>query len=90
MRFLPIALLSLALLAGCSQSRFVSYDGPEVTRIEVHKRSRMMYLLNDRDVLEAYEIELGFAPEHHKQIEATSALLAVKASETFNHDLNAA
>lgn len=69
MRFLPIALLSLALLAGCSQSRFVSYDGPEVTRIEVHKSSRMMYLLNDRDVLEAYEIELGFAPEHHKQIE---------------------
>lgn len=69
MRFLAVAFLCIAVLVGCEPSRFVSYDGPEVTRIEVHKGSRMMYLLHDQEILESYEIELGFAPEHHKEVE---------------------
>lgn len=64
MRFLLIALLTLIALTGCS--RFIEYDGPEVTRIVVYKNDRIMYLMHNDEVLETYEIELGFAPEGHK------------------------
>ncbi|GAB5447133.1 L,D-transpeptidase family protein [Gymnodinialimonas sp.] len=64
MRFLLIALLTLAALTGCS--RFIDYDGPEVTRVIVYKNDRMMFLMHNDEVLESYEIELGFAPEGHK------------------------
>ncbi|MBY4894327.1 L,D-transpeptidase family protein [Rhodobacteraceae bacterium N5(2021)] len=64
MRFLFIALLTLAALTGCS--RFIDYDGPEVTRVVVHKNDRIMLLMHNDEVLESYEVELGFAPEGHK------------------------
>ena len=64
MRFLLIALLTLATLTGCS--RFIEYDGPQVTRVLVYKNDRMMFLMHNDEVLESYEIELGFAPEGHK------------------------
>lgn len=64
MRFLLIALLTLVALTGCS--RFIEYDGPQVTRVIVYKGDRMMYLMHNDEVLESYEIELGFAPEGHK------------------------
>lgn len=70
MRILRFLLLAcLVMTASACSSRFISYDGPEVTRIEVHKSSRMLYLLHNDDILEAYEFELGFAPEGHKQFE---------------------
>lgn len=64
MRFLLIVLLTLAALTGCS--RFIEYDGPQVTRVIVYKGDRMMYLMHNDEVLESYEVELGFAPEGHK------------------------
>ena len=64
MRFLLIAILALATLTGCS--RFIDYDGPQVTRVIVQKSERLMFLMHDDEVLESYEIELGFAPEGHK------------------------
>lgn len=64
MRFLLIVLLTLAALTGCS--RFIEYDGPQVTRVIVYKGDRMMYLMHNDQVLESYEVELGFAPEGHK------------------------
>ncbi len=67
MRLLLIALLAIATLTGCS--RFIEYDGPEVTRIDVFKGERLMLLYHNDEVLETYEIELGFAPEGHKQRE---------------------
>ncbi len=67
MRLLLIALLAIATLTGCS--RFIEYDGPEVTRIDVFKDERLMLLYHHDEVLETYEIELGFAPEGHKQRE---------------------
>lgn len=67
MRLLFIALLAIATLTGCS--RFIEYDGPEVTRIDVFKGERLMLLYHHDEVLETYEIELGFAPEGHKQRE---------------------
>lgn len=66
-RFILLALL--VMTASACSSRFISYDGPEVTRIEVHKGSRMLYLLHNNEILESYEFELGFAPEQHKQFE---------------------
>jgi murein L,D-transpeptidase YafK len=60
------ALAALALLAGCAAPKFIEYNGPEVTRVEVFKASRTMILWHHDEVLEAYEIELGFAPEGQK------------------------
>lgn len=60
--------LLLALLAGCGP-RFLTYDGPEVTEIRVHKTERRMELLHGDEVLRTYEIGLGFAPEGHKERE---------------------
>jgi murein L,D-transpeptidase YafK len=67
MRFLILALLCVGFAAGCS--RFVSYDGPQVTRVEVHKSSRQLFLFHHGEVLDQFEIELGFAPEGHKTTE---------------------
>jgi len=67
MRILILFALCASLISGCS--RFITYDGPAVTRIEVHKAERMMYLLHHEEVLEAFEFELGFAPEGHKVVE---------------------
>ncbi len=58
----------LAPLAACS-SKFRTYDGPEVTRIVVMKDDRRMYLLNDMEILRAFDIDLGFAPVGDKQVE---------------------
>jgi murein L,D-transpeptidase YafK len=59
-----------ATLAGCApKSKFLTYDGPEVTRIVVMKADRRMYLMHHDQILEAYQIELGFTPEGHKQFE---------------------
>lgn len=55
-------------LAGCA-SKFKTYHGPEVTRIQVFKRARIMQLLSGPTVLKSYNFELGFAPTEHKQIE---------------------
>ena len=55
-------------LTACG-SKFKTYNGPEVTLVQVSKSDRKMYLLHDSKVLKAYDIGLGFAPEGHKQFE---------------------
>ena len=66
--FVLVALLAgLFVQAGCT--KFTTYSGPEVTRIVVMKGERRMHLLHGQTVLESYDIELGFAPDGHKQIE---------------------
>lgn len=65
-----MATSALALvITGCTQSKFRSYSGPEVTSIVVHKAQRKMYLLHHEKVLKSYDFELGFAPEGDKQFE---------------------
>ena len=60
----------LALLLGLTAcGKFPTYDGPEVTRVVVQKADRRMYLLHHEEILQAHDIDLGFAPEGHKQIE---------------------
>jgi murein L,D-transpeptidase YafK len=67
-RFILILMVVLGL-AACGDSKFKRYNGPEVTRIEVHKADRKMYLLHNSQVLEAYDIKLGSNPVGHKQFE---------------------
>lgn len=65
-----LALLAAVLaLASCGDSRFRTYDGPEVTRIIVHKGQRQMMLMHNAEVLRSYRFDLGFAPRGHKQFE---------------------
>lgn len=68
-----MASLGAAALAGCSStssaSKFRTYDGPPVTRIQAFKGKRELQLLNDKNLLKAYEFELGFAPSGDKSFE---------------------
>ncbi|MEL0438511.1 L,D-transpeptidase family protein [Phycobacter sp. K97] len=66
-----LAAASSLALAGCGRadSKFKTYNGPDVTSIVVNKGVRKMYLLNNEEVLRAYEVDLGFAPEGPKRIE---------------------
>ena len=68
MRSLLAAFSLLFLLSACAEeSKFRTYDGPEVTRIEVLKSKRRLFLLHDDEVLRSYRIQLGFTPTGHKQ-----------------------
>lgn len=53
-------------LAGCG-SKFRTYDGPEVTRLQVLKSERRMFLLHHREVLKEYRVHLGFSAEGPKR-----------------------
>jgi murein L,D-transpeptidase YafK len=55
-------------LAACG-SKFKTYNGPEVTQVIVDKGDREMFLLHHNQVLKKYRVDLGFAPEGHKQFE---------------------
>ena len=70
MKFLRVVFLVLAGLAltACS-SKFRTYNGPEVTSIQVHKADRKLYLLHNDRVLETYKMGLGGVPVGHKQYE---------------------
>ena len=67
-RRLLMAMLPAAL-AGCVGGATTRYSGPTVTKVEVHKGRRKMYLLNGRDILRAYDIQLGFTAAGPKQFE---------------------
>ncbi|MEY4984311.1 MAG: hypothetical protein RIR62_2577 [Pseudomonadota bacterium] len=67
-RFLLLCVVMLGV-AGCGGGKFRSYNGPEVTSIQVHKGERKMYLLHDDRVLREFDISLGFQPRGHKQFE---------------------
>lgn len=61
---------TVAVIAGCStNSKFKTYSGPPVTRIQMFKSLGVMQLLNNNRLLKRYNFELGFAPRGHKQFE---------------------
>ena len=62
-----LAIFVVVAVSGCA-SKFRTYNGPEVTRVVVYKKSRAMYLLHNKKVLRRYEIELGFEPNGDKKI----------------------
>ncbi len=53
-------------LSACS-TKFKKYDGPEVTRVQVVKGRRKLYLLHHDTVLEQYKVHLGYSAEGAKQ-----------------------
>jgi murein L,D-transpeptidase YafK len=59
---------TVALVAGCS-TKFKTYSGPPVTRVQVFKALGVMQLMNNDNLLQRYNFELGFAPRGHKQFE---------------------
>lgn len=61
-----LALVTAFGLAACS-SKFKTYNGPEVTEIFVFKGTRKMYLMHHQTALAQYDIDLGFAPDGHKE-----------------------
>ncbi len=61
-----------ALLMACGKavpSKFRRYDGPQVTRVQVFKKQRVVQLLSGNNLLKQYRMEMGFAPTGHKQVE---------------------
>ncbi|SES08787.1 L,D-transpeptidase catalytic domain [Tranquillimonas rosea] len=66
-----LATLALVLaIAGCgNNSKFRSYDGPEVTQLMLFKEQRQLYLMHGQQTLKKYDVGLGFAPEGHKRVE---------------------
>ncbi|PSL17987.1 L,D-transpeptidase family protein [Shimia abyssi] len=70
MRWISIiaTMLLVFSISGCA-SKFKTYNGPEVTRVIIFKEDRKMHLMHHHKALKSYDIGLGFAPEHHKQIE---------------------
>jgi murein L,D-transpeptidase YafK len=58
---------ALALSACGQRDKFLAYDGPEVTRVQVYKGERRMYLFHGKEVLEAYRVHLGFTAEGPKR-----------------------
>ena len=67
-RAILLTLVALCLVA-CGHSKFRSYNGPEITQVEVHKADRKMYLLPNGQVLHTYNIQLGGVPDGKKQFE---------------------
>lgn len=65
-RAICIVFLGLTLV---SCSKFQTYQGLAVTKVEVHKAARKMYLLNGKTVLKSYKINLGGNPIGPKQFE---------------------
>lgn len=65
---LILMLVMVVGLSACS-SKFRTYNGPEVTSVQVHKAEHKMYLLHNDKVLKAYDVALGFAPVGQKQFE---------------------
>lgn len=63
-----LLLASLLILSACA-SKFITYNGPEVTKIEVFKSQRIMKVYAGRRVLKTYNVDLGFGARGHKQVE---------------------
>ncbi len=68
-RILLILTIALGLSSCGRTTKFLAYEGPEITSIVVNKGARRMYLMHDNDVMRSYDIRMGFAPEGHKQFE---------------------
>jgi len=65
-----MAMLSgLAFALSACANKFKTYNGPEVTRLQVFKGQRTLLLFNNEKVLKTYKFDLGFAPVGHKQFE---------------------
>jgi murein L,D-transpeptidase YafK len=65
-RTLLFSALAVVLMACAGGPRFLTYDGPEVTRLIVHKGERRMELWHHSTLLRSFDIQLGSDPVGHK------------------------
>ena len=63
-----VAIMCVIVLAGCA-GKFPSYNGPEVTKLEVHKADRLIKVFHGNRLLKEYNTELGFGATGHKEFE---------------------
>ena len=56
-------------LNSCGERALRIYKGPEVTRIEVFKKERILLVYHKDEILKKYPIDLGFGPKGPKQFE---------------------
>ena len=68
-RFVILGALGALLTACGAPSKFRTYNGPAVTRVQVFKKQRKLQLLSGNRLLKQYDMQMGFAPEGHKQIQ---------------------
>ncbi len=64
-----IVILGMVFGLSACATKFRSYNGPEVTQVQIHKADRKLYLFNEDRVLKSYDVALGFAPVGPKQFE---------------------
>lgn len=57
-----------ALASGCAAPKIEERPLQGVTAIVVQKNKRMMFLMNDKEILKSYKIGLGFSPSGPKKI----------------------
>jgi len=67
-----LVLLGTILMACSSGPRFLTYDGPQVTQIRVHKSARVMELMHYDSLLRSFDVQLGRNPYGHKQHQGDS------------------
>ena len=65
---LALGVGATALMAGCG-GKFLTYDGPDVTRVVVQKTPRRMLLLNGATPLAVHDVQLGFTAAGPKRFE---------------------
>ena len=63
-----ILLGGAGLLSLSACSKFYTYEGPAVTRVQVDKATRRMALFHHDRPLVAYDVQFGFAPVGHKEM----------------------
>ena len=56
-----------ALALSACGDKFRTYDGPDVTRLQLVKSRRRLYLFNGRSMLEEYKVHLGNSAEGPKR-----------------------
>ena len=63
-----LLIVALMALASCGD-KFRTYNGPNITRVEVHKSDRTMFLLHGTQIVKKYAIHLGGTPVGKKHFE---------------------
>lgn len=66
MQYIRILLVCVIALGVSGCSKFLNYEGPEVTRVLVFKENRTLHLMHHDKALKSYRVGLGFTPEGHK------------------------
>lgn len=63
------ALALAGSVAACGHTKFKTYDGPEVTQVQVYKAQRTMLLMHNGSILKTEKVSLGGNPVGPKQVE---------------------